>query len=65
LGAGLVGLMLLMLVACIASGAFFDLKEKEKQELHSCILKMKVEREEEVTAVAWLSRQGLVGGVGK
>jgi hypothetical protein len=42
-----------------------DLEEIEKQELHSCILKMKVEREEEVTAVAWLSRQGLVGGVGK
>jgi hypothetical protein len=52
LGAGLVGLMLLMLVACIASGAFFDLKEKEKQELHSCILKMNGEREVEMETVA-------------
>jgi hypothetical protein len=61
-----------VLVAITAAGALFsvpltllDLEEIEKQELHSCILKMKVEREEEVTAVAWLSRQGLVGGVGK
>ncbi|KAJ7008739.1 hypothetical protein NC653_007412 [Populus alba x Populus x berolinensis] len=36
-----------MLVASIASGAFFDLKEKEKQELHSCILKMNEEGEVE------------------
>ena len=61
-----------MLVAITAGGALFslpltllDLEELEKQELHFCILKMKVEIEEEVTAVAWLSRQGLVGGIGK
>jgi hypothetical protein len=61
-----------VLLAITAAGALFslhltllDLEEIEKQELHSCILKMKVEREEEVTAVAWLSRQGLVGGIGK
>ena len=61
-----------MLVAITAGGALFslpltllDLEELEKQEPHFCILKMKVEIEEEVTAVAWLSRQGLVGGIGK